>query len=152
MLQQPPTSQCIGPGTVDLGLLGSVCAQTWKQLVSDPHRTSDDISEGILLLVGAKHEDIEGEFSELVRKWKGERRATSSTTSIVMHPAYQRIIGMGKPALPLILRELNKQLDHWFWALKAISGEDPIPAEHRGKMKQMAADWLQWGREKGHVR
>lgn len=153
MLQQPPTSQWLGPNGLDLGVLASLCAQMFKQPTgSDSPRNSDQVSEEVLFLVKAQREDIEPEFNDLARKWKSERNASSSITVIIMHPAYQRIVGMGKPALPLILRELNKQLDHWFWALKAISGEDPIAPEHRGKMKQMAADWLLWGRQKGYVR
>jgi hypothetical protein len=152
MWEQPTTSITIGPGSVDLGVLGSVCAQTWKELVSDPRRSSAEVSEEILQLLDAGHEELEAEFSKLTAEWKAERTATSSTAEIVIHPAYQRIIGMGMPAVPLILRELNTELDHWFWALKAISGEDPIPAEHLGKMKQMAEDWLEWGRTKGYVR
>lgn len=152
MSTQPQTFPSFGPGTIDLGVVGSVCAQTWNRLVSDPSRTSDEVAEELLALAKSGYEDIEGEFVSLTMTWKTERQATSSTTAIVMHPAYQRIIGMGKPALPMILRELSKELDHWFWALKAISGEDPVPVEHQGKMKQMAKDWLQWGREKGHVR
>lgn len=152
MSTQPQTFPSIGPGTIDLGVLGSVCAQAWKQLVGDPSRTSDEVAEELLLLAKSEHEGIESEFVSSSTTWKAERQALSSTTAIVMHPAYQRIIGMGKPALPLILRELSRELDHWFWALKAISGEDPVPIEHRGKMKQMAQDWLQWGHEKGYVR
>lgn len=68
-----------------------------------------------------------------------------------MHPAYQGIIGLGPIALPLILRELEKELDHWFWALKAISGEDPVSPQNRGKMREMTDAWLNWGREKGYV-
>lgn len=69
-----------------------------------------------------------------------------------MHPAYQRIIGFGLPAVPLILAELRRELDHWFWAFKAITGEDPVPAERRGNMKEMAEIWLEWGRQRGYVR
>lgn len=152
MSTQPQTCPTIGPEILDLGVLGSICAQMWKQSVCDPSQGTDDVAEELLLFAKSAHENIEPEFSNATAIWKAERGATSSTTAIAMHPAYQRIIGMGKPALPLILRELNKELDHWFWALKAISGEDPVPVEHRGKMKHMAQDWLQWGREKGYAR
>jgi len=94
----------------------------------------------------------QAEFRHLVRTWKNERRATSSSVMIAMHPAYQRIIGFGSPAVPLILAELRRELDHWFWALKAITGEDPVPAERRGNMKEMAEIWLEWGRQRGYVR
>jgi len=120
--------------------------------ISGPPGEAPGFYEEFLRSRNLEREHVEDKFDKLTRLWKNARSATSSSTVIAMDPAYQRIIGMGEPALPLILRELGKELDHWFWALKAISGEDPIPTEHRGKMKQMAADWLQWGREKGYVR
>jgi hypothetical protein len=36
---------------------------------------------------------------------------------------------MGKDAIPLLLRELGKKSGRWFWALKAITREDPVPVE-----------------------
>ena len=35
--------------------------------------------------------------------------------------------------------------DHWFPALKSISGEDPVPPEDRGKVRRMTKAWLAWG-------
>ena len=64
------------------------------------------------------------------------------------HPAYQQIIGMGKEAIPLILEELQREEDHWFWALKAITGEDPVPGKDWGKIQAMRAAWLAWGRSR----
>ena len=54
-----------------------------------------------------------------------------------MSPSYQRIIGLGSAVVPLLLRELERQPDHWFWALKAITGADPVPAASRGKLHEM---------------
>jgi hypothetical protein len=71
---------------------------------------------------------------------------------MAMHPAYQQIIGLDSPALPLILLELRRELDHWFWALKAITGQDPVPPESRGRVQKMTDAWLDWGREHGYVR
>lgn len=113
---------------------------------------SMNLLEEVVPLFTAKRNDVEAEFNRLVSEWKLGKSATSSSTAIAMHPAYQRIIGMGKSALPLIFRELGRELDHWFWALKAISGEDPVPIEHVGNMKRMTADWIQWATEKGYVR
>jgi hypothetical protein len=93
---------------------------------------------------------IKARFCELAALWKKGRRATSFASALAMHPAYQHIIGMGPDVLPLILRELEKDSDHWFWALKAISGADPVLPESRGKMREMADAWLKWGREKGY--
>lgn len=66
-----------------------------------------------------------------------------------MHEAYQRIIGIGPEAILLILRELKKNPDDWFWALNAITEENPIPEESEGKINEMIKSWLQWGRDNG---
>ncbi len=64
-----------------------------------------------------------------------------------IHPAYQKIIGMGKDAVPFILAELRNAPDDWFWALHAITGANPIPEESRGRLYAMTAAWIQWGQE-----
>jgi len=66
-----------------------------------------------------------------------------------LHPAYQQIIGMGRSAIPLLLDELQQEPDHWFWALSAITGEDPVPLHMRGNVAGMTESWLKWGREHG---
>ena len=50
----------------------------------------------------------------------------------------------GPAVLPLLLRELQERPDHWFWALRAITGEDPVATEDRGKLDAMTAAWLRW--------
>ncbi|MCS6976086.1 MAG: hypothetical protein NZM31_03620 [Gemmatales bacterium] len=89
-------------------------------------------------------------FADLVRQWKEATRFTSSITEMAMHPAYQQIIGMGREALPLIFEELRREPDHWFWALRAITGEDPVAPEDRGKLSAMTAAWLRWAEEHGY--
>lgn len=93
----------------------------------------------------------EQKFNQLVATWKANRGAASSLTALSMQPAYQQIIGMGPAAVPLLLRELERAPDHWFWALKAITGADPIASEQRGRVADMAAAWLRWGREQGYA-
>jgi len=105
----------------------------------------------VAVLLYPQREDIEAEFSELVRQWKSARRAKFLVFTLAMHPAYQKIIGMGKPAIRLILSELNREVDHWFWALETISREDPVPESSKGNMEEMARIWTQWGREHGYV-
>lgn len=94
--------------------------------------------------------EIEATFTALVKQWREETFGISSTNQMSMHPAYQQIIGMGKPVIPLLLRELEKKSGHWFWALKSISREDPVPPEYRGKIKEMTKAWLEWGKERGY--
>jgi hypothetical protein len=90
-------------------------------------------------------------FSMLKAEWEADTAHLSSITEISMHPAYQQIIGMGPIAIPLILSEMKKQPSHWFWALKSITGEDPVLQEHRGKIIQLTEAWLRWGREQGYL-
>lgn len=92
---------------------------------------------------------LEERFLVLVEQWQRETGMLSLVQKILIHPAYQRIIGMGQPVVPLILRELERELDHWFWALETITGANPIQGDERGRLDRMAAAWLKWGRENG---
>ena len=89
-------------------------------------------------------------FKELVREWKKEHHRGADVLEMVMHPAYQHIIGMGPSVIPFLLRELEQQPEHWFWALYAITGENPIPSESEGNISKMAEAWLEWGKQQGY--
>jgi hypothetical protein len=91
-------------------------------------------------------------FERLAKEWEDETGMFSRTDQIAMHPAYQRIIGLGPAALPLILEALRRQPKHWFWALAAITGENPVPPEDQGRIDKMAAAWIAWGQEQGLIR
>src|ERR1043166_8255258 len=93
---------------------------------------------------------LEATFQALVTRWKSERGPTSWVTEMVQHPAYQAIIGLGPAVVPLLLRELEREPDFWFAALRALTGANPVPADCRGKIAEMAAAWLRWGREQGY--
>jgi len=88
-------------------------------------------------------------FGELADIWRRETRGVPFLITRVTHWAYQRIMGLGPEVLPLILHELEQQSDHWYWALNAISGEDP--AEGVEDFEEAAARWLEWGRATGRL-
>jgi hypothetical protein len=94
-------------------------------------------------------------FQDLRAKWYQERGLASSITKIALCPSYQQIIGMGQDrAVPMILRQLQEEggePDHWFWALRYLTGVDPIPPEARGNMVAMAQTWLAWGATQGYA-
>lgn len=92
----------------------------------------------------------EQRFRVLASEWRSEMAPMSSITEMAMHPAYQQIIGMGPEVLPSLLRELERDPTHWFWALKAITGADPVKPQDRGRVKQMTNAWLRWAREHGY--
>jgi hypothetical protein len=93
--------------------------------------------------------DLETDFQTHAQKWLEEMRFSSSVEEMAMYPSYQRIIGMGRQVVPLILRELRDRPNHWFWALNAITGEDPA----QGEETQVGARdaWLGWGRQQGLI-
>jgi hypothetical protein len=93
---------------------------------------------------------IEREFESLVKRWKEDNEFQSSLTAIAIHPAYQRIIGMGPAALPLILRDLDHSGGQWFWALQSITGADPVLPEERGRVGAMRRAWLAWAEREGY--
>ncbi len=88
-------------------------------------------------------------FNILKTEWEDSTALLSSITEIALHPAYQQIIGMGTVVVPFILSELKRKPGHWFWALKAITGEDPVLPEQRGRINEMTEAWLRWGRKQG---
>ncbi len=90
-------------------------------------------------------------FENLAKRWKEETAFYSSVDKIVMNPNYQQIIGMGEKAISYILSDLERTHSHWFWALKAISGEDPVDDESKGDVKKMVEAWVYWGKQKGYV-
>jgi hypothetical protein len=94
----------------------------------------------------AQLEKLRKEFYAHVKKWYDDTAFKSSVSDIVLHPSYLRIIGMGPAVIPLVLDELPKQPAHWFPALEAITGANPIPDEDRGRIKRMVQHWLDWAR------
>jgi type I restriction enzyme M protein len=101
--------------------------------------------------VGAASKDQAEAFRALADNWRRETGKVSSPKKKIEHPAYKRIIEMGTSALPLILRELAERPGHWFDALRAITGESPIPAGTKVDARTMRQAWLEWGKEKGHI-
>jgi hypothetical protein len=87
---------------------------------------------------------------KLIDQWRAETEFLSSSHELVLHQAYQRIIGYGRAALPAILADLAAGGAHWQWALAAITGEDPVPREAWGRRAAIASAWLAWAREQGY--
>ena len=98
---------------------------------------------------GKGTQDDEGSFRRLADQWLRETEHVSSIKQACMHPAYQRIIGLGPAVVPYLLRELEQAPDHWFWALHAITGAAPARTEDSVEGARMA--WLKWGGEKGYL-
>lgn len=83
-------------------------------------------------------ESVEQKFQRLAAVWRAETGHLSSITKMTNHAAYQEIIGMGAAVVPSLLRDLQKEPEHWFAALRAITGAQPVPPEERGQIDKMA--------------
>lgn len=115
---------------------------------------SDEL--GLVFLAGptrrypARSDDAVGEeFGRLSAEWYLDARFMSSVSDAVMHPAYQRIIGLGPQVVPHLLRSLRDELQHWFGALTAIVGMDV--ADGATTIRDAAEKWLEWGRREGYI-
>ncbi len=93
--------------------------------------------------------DLASKFQELAETWRRETSFMSFLEQQLLHPAYQRIVGMGWPAVPLILAELEHRPEHWLWALQAITGEEP--ARGLTSSPDAVKAWLEWGRKRSLV-
>lgn len=90
-------------------------------------------------------------FEALAKRWKAETGHLSNLNKAFRHPAYREIVAMGPPVVPILLESLRRSPDHWFGALHELTGAAPIKEEHRGRLREMAADWIAWGIENGVI-
>jgi hypothetical protein len=95
--------------------------------------------------------DAVAEFKKHERRWKRDTQYTSSLSEKYLHASYARIIGLGWAAVPLILSSLEREPDDWFYALRAITGADPVRTAHAGVMPKMSEVWINWGRHHGLI-
>ena len=94
---------------------------------------------------------IRERFLRLATEWKQQSRYLSNTAQMAILKPYQRIIGMGWSAVPLILEELRREPDQWFWALESITEENPVPPDAAGFVRRTAEAWINWGSERGLI-
>ena len=91
------------------------------------------------------------QFYALVREWRSDTAAVSVDARKFRHPAFQKIVAMGWPAVPLLLHEIEHTSGHFDVALREITGDDPVPTKAAGDMRRVVKAWLQWGRRKNII-
>lgn len=94
--------------------------------------------------------DVEAEFRRLADWWNRETKYLSNLNKAYQHPAYQQILALGPAVIPVILKDLESDPNWLIGALWDLTGANPVPQEHRGRLREMAADWLEWGRKNGY--
>jgi hypothetical protein len=120
-------------------------APRW-QIAEAPLVVSRALTETVFIRDAA---EVEGRFEALASWWEEDTLVISSTTEVVMHPAYQGIIGLGLQAVPLILERLRREPAQWFWALHHITGYNVAP--DNSTVDEAARAWLSWGSERGYL-
>jgi hypothetical protein len=117
-----------------------------KQEASLESTTKNDLKPN-----GEINSELAEKFYSLASQWQSDVEGMSSTAQMSQHPAYQEIISMGTKVVPLLLRELKQNPLYWLLALSEITGENPIKPEQRGRVKQMAEAWIEWGKNQGYT-
>jgi hypothetical protein len=95
-------------------------------------------------------ESLEQRFRRLEAIWERDTQFLSDAQRIIEHPAFQEIIALGEPVIPLMLHDLEQGPRQWVWALPRITGVNPVPPADGGNSRKMTESWLRWGREKGY--
>jgi hypothetical protein len=99
----------------------------------------------------AAQETVEQQFHRLAAAWLANTAHMSSSSAMVADPAFQQIVALGAPVVPLLLRELRHRSGHWHRALKKITAADPVPPNERGNLARITEHWLRWGEEHGYA-
>lgn len=149
--RRAPTMRSYPAKTVAANVLFIVSAMGASQQSAQLQSQLRDLSVYYAFPASSRRDPRRVRFRSLAQQWRSETQWLSSTTQIAMNPAYQAIIGMGDEAIPMILEDLRQNSGHWYWALKAISNEDPVVPCDRGSLKKMRAAWLRWGETKGLI-
>ena len=86
-------------------------------------------------------------FQHLAKEWRRDTGHLSLLSQRVRHPAYKRILQMGRSAIPLILADMQDTPDLWLHALTTLAdvSDNPVPVNFDGTVEDAAALWLAWG-------
>lgn len=96
-------------------------------------------------------ESARQKFDRLAKQWQRETALLSDLDAMVGHPAYQKVIGMGADAVPMLLEEMQRGPNHWYAALHFITEAEPVSPEDFGDVEAIRHAWLRWGEESGYL-
>ncbi len=98
-------------------------------------------------------EDYVAKFGTIVREWRRATLALSAVADKIAHPAFQRLVALGEPIVPLIISELRRHPDFLYLALQELVDEkDVVPPAAAANPRANVEAWLNWWeRTRGHA-
>jgi hypothetical protein len=106
----------------------------------------------MIALTPEQRQTVESKFRDLANQWAELTAYRSNMSALRLDPLFHEIVALGEPAIPLILRELERKPSvSWFGLLATMTGENPVPSEVAGRVAEMAGSWLAWGRRQGYL-
>jgi hypothetical protein len=127
----------------------------YANTVDSPHNpvegTCPMTAEPIGVEKAVQRSITEERFQRLVVRWESESVFLSSYDQLVSQPSYKEIVALGQSVVPLLLREISKCPSQLVIALHEITGENPVPPASRGKIKEVAQAWVEWGKANGLI-
>jgi len=91
--------------------------------------------------------DVEEQFKVLADEWEQHRQEiwySSNINDYLKHPAYQEIVHLGKPAIPLIMERYKTDSLPWGFVLQEITGIPVIKDPKSFNPARVKEEWLKW--------
>lgn len=81
----------------------------------------------------------------LLTQWRKNTLVMSSCSAMMDRPEFAAIVALGSDAVPALLGHIAEN-PHISLLLSMITGARPVKPEHAGCMREVAADWIAWGK------
>lgn len=91
--------------------------------------------------------DVAKEFRRLTKQMEGRLGPTSRLREWLFSEEYVAIVGLGPRVVPHLLVDLRKHVRPWFFALRALTRQDPTVGVSPGNFEELARHWVAWGVE-----
>jgi hypothetical protein len=117
----------------------------------------DLLKEKTTMTKGVGAGGMRGRYERLVEEWKAGPQVMESEASGRAHPAFTRILGLGRDGVRFLLEDLRdgKPLPSAVHALIARhAGYDPVPADviSDGDPRKIVGHLIQWGYDQKRIR
>ncbi len=92
-------------------------------------------------------------LGELLERLSQDTGIYSGSRERANHPNVKKIVAFGDLATRYLLTKMAAGEHHWEYLilLRELTGENPVPPEHRGYIEAMSLDWLRWAKDAGKL-